>query len=135
MLSSLSSLNLSLEFIDCAHCIELSKGYPRIWHRFATQEQRTILYAISRGECHYCGTSIKPNNFHADHKTPWKYSHNSDLSNLVASCYKCNIAKDTLSYARFNELLAEKGLRWRDRKYYATKTHYARKSNPNSVYA
>jgi hypothetical protein len=42
MLSSLSSLNLSLEFIDCAHCIELSKGYPRIWHRFATQEQRTI---------------------------------------------------------------------------------------------
>jgi hypothetical protein len=120
------------EFTDCPNCFTLSEGCKKVWNRRATPEQRTILFADSEGYCHYCDDEISFDSFHADHVRPWAYSHNSDLTNLVAACYKCNIAKHTLSYERYTELLAEKGIQWRNRKYYMTSQNF-QKPQPQLV--
>ena len=109
-----------LEFVDCKNCSSLSSDIKKVWHRRATAEQRSAIYNRENGHCHYCKADIEFNSFHADHKNPWFRSHNSDLTNLVAACYKCNIAKHTLSYDRYKELLSQKGIKWRNQKYYMT---------------
>jgi hypothetical protein len=117
------------EFSGCGNCYVLSKESKKQWHRRATPEQRTVIYAQENGHCHYCKAEISFQSFHADHKSPWVYSQNTDLSNLVAACYKCNIAKHTLSYDRYIQLLSEKGLNWRNRKYYMTSQSFRRPQN------
>lgn len=115
---------VAMEFINCPHCIELSQGYTRQWPRRATPEQRAIIYYRDGGRCHYCKAVLDPNSFHADHKIAWLYSRNTDLSNLVAACRMCNIAKHTLSYDRYKRLLTQNGIGWRNRKYFATYNKY-----------
>ena len=93
--------------------------------RSATDLQRRYVYGRDNGKCHYCHVSLQYNNFHVDHKQPWSKGGPTKLSNLVASCYICNIAKNDMDYHRYINLLEEKGLAWRRKRYFGVKSSFA----------
>jgi len=92
--------------------------------RQATHSQRRLLYIRDRGKCHYCDTVLKTSEFHADHKLAWSRGGETELVNLVVSCRMCNVAKHTMSYDRFKNLLEDKGLGWRRRRFFAIINFY-----------
>jgi hypothetical protein len=83
--------------------------------RFASEEQREIIYDRDGGKCHYCDREVSRKGFVADHKKAWKSGGQTTVDNLLCACYACNLAKFTMDYDEFVEKLAANGLEWRDR--------------------
>ncbi len=94
--------------------------------RRATKAQRTEVYLREDCKCHYCGITLSYKSFHVDHIVPWSKGGRTQLDNLVASCYMCNIAKSDIDYQKFKILLSIKGLDWRRRFCYANKAKFAK---------
>jgi len=57
-----------------------------------SKKYRALLYLNAKGKCEYCG-NLLVEGWHVDHKFPWKYGGKTILSNLKASCQKCNLKK------------------------------------------
>lgn len=93
-------------------------------NRYATPFQRCIIYVLDQGKCHYCHIPIYLETFHADHVVPWFKSHDTSLSNLVASCWLCNKSKGVMDYDRFIYKLATKDAGWRRRRHFAIRQSY-----------
>lgn len=83
--------------------------------RQATSKQRKEVFSRSRGRCGYCSRRIYETTFHCDHRIPWHAGGKTVLSNLIASCRKCNLAKGVRTEAEFRFLLDLYGLTWRDK--------------------
>jgi 5-methylcytosine-specific restriction endonuclease McrA len=93
--------------------------------RFATPEQRTFVYFRDDAKCHYCGTDISFNSFHADHIYPFSKGGKTNINNLVASCYMCNVAKHTMDYDKFKQNISQKDIDWRRKRFFAVKSNFA----------
>jgi 5-methylcytosine-specific restriction endonuclease McrA len=93
--------------------------------RFATSSQRSFIYSREGGRCHYCQQAINAKGFHADHVQPWSRGGKTETSNLVASCYMCNVAKHTMAYEVFKNNVAKKGLAWRRKRYFAVRSNFS----------
>lgn len=98
---------------------------PEIIQRYANRLQREQVYKIDNGNCHYCCIKLNIQDFHVDHKLPYSKGGRTESSNLVASCYMCNVAKHTMSYDSFKKSLEVRGLNWRRRRYFAIKARFS----------
>jgi hypothetical protein len=83
-------------------------------NRYASPEQRLIVFRREEGHCHYCSVVVSFNGFQADHKTPYSKGGETALDNLVCACYSCNKAKFAMDYDEFVEKLASEGIEWRN---------------------
>jgi 5-methylcytosine-specific restriction endonuclease McrA len=92
--------------------------------RFATLAQKEFIYYREGGMCHYCKQPIQAKGFHADHIQPWSKGGKTEISNLVASCYMCNIAKHTMEYDLFKMKISKNGLGWRRKRYFAVRSNF-----------
>ncbi len=93
--------------------------------RYANSLQRTEVYNLDKGSCHYCGIELSVKGFHVDHKIPFSKGGKTELNNLVASCYMCNGAKHTMNYRKFKYCLKQNGVDWRRRRYFAIKASFS----------
>ena len=57
---------------------------------------REAVWHKSGGRCHYCHTSLRKDNWHADHYVPVAQGGRTVLSNGVASCPSCNLSKGAM---------------------------------------
>ena len=55
-------------------------------------DSRIALYLWADGKCQMCGKPLG-DSWHADHKTPWVVSHNTNLFEMQALCAGCNTRK------------------------------------------
>lgn len=85
--------------------------------RRATPEQRRKVFDRSLGRCSYCRVKIRWKTFHVDHRVPYAAGGKTILSNLLAACRKCNIAKGVRTETEFRFLLSVGGEEWRDHEY------------------
>jgi len=60
--------------------------------RTATKHQRLALWRASGGVCVICGTALDES-FEADHRTPWKVTHTTNVHEMQALCGPCNRKK------------------------------------------
>ena len=56
-------------------------------------EQREILFRLSKGVCQSCEKDIDKNSFHADHVIPHSIGGKTSIANGQALCAECNLAK------------------------------------------
>jgi 5-methylcytosine-specific restriction endonuclease McrA len=54
---------------------------------------REPVWNKTKGICWYCGDEISPFKFHIDHVTPRALEGSDDITNLVPTCRRCNVAK------------------------------------------
>lgn len=54
--------------------------------------QRVALFLAARGECSRCGKPLEPG-WHADHITPFRLTHVTDVADGQALCPACNLEK------------------------------------------
>src|ERR1700744_9558 len=72
---------------------------PNRGPRFATTDQRTIVWRKSGGRCAHCGRKcvrsykVLPNRGEIDHIVPWSWGGQTTLNNLQLLCHTCNMAK------------------------------------------
>lgn len=57
-----------------------------------TKKQKQALYWLAKGRCENCGKQL-PDDWHADHITPWSTGGTTDISNGQALCPECNLKK------------------------------------------
>lgn len=57
-----------------------------------SKKLRTLLYYSQNGKCAMCGRDL-PENWHADHITPWSKSHRTNVHEMQALCPECNEKK------------------------------------------
>lgn len=83
---------LTPSFIDgCPNCFEfvLPDGHVATW-----REARAIVWDNSDGYCYHCGVAIHPiRDFEVDHLHPRSKGGDNEITNLVASCSRCNRSK------------------------------------------
>lgn len=80
-------------------------------------DQRRKVWKRAKGICSYCSAEIDEKSFHVDHRHPWSAGGKTVLTNLLACCKRCNIAKGVRTEAEFRYLLANGGISWRDREF------------------
>ena len=54
------------------------------------------LVPLQNNKCFYRRIAITKKSAHIDHVTPWSFSHDDGLDNLVAACAACNLNKSAL---------------------------------------
>lgn len=70
-------------------------------------ENRRAVWHLDQGRCRYCGRATSSRRlgwerrFTVDHRVPLSRGGTSILSNLVCSCWACNVLKDNLTEAEF----------------------------------
>lgn len=73
------------------------RQYSRIRGSFARSSlslaKRKAVYERDDATCGYCGSYITWAEYHCDHVEPVAKGGSSDLSNLRASCWRCNLSK------------------------------------------
>lgn len=55
--------------------------------------ERVLLFRRANGRCALCGKPIHIRQFHADHIIPFSVTGRTVLSELQATCAKCNLDK------------------------------------------
>jgi len=70
---------------------------------------RFIIFNRDRFQCAYCGrTSYRDGTeLHVDHIHPRLFGGESVASNLITSCIRCNLEKNTDMLFNINDMLAE----------------------------
>lgn len=91
----------------CGFCgSPVSDGYHVIYPRRGIgPAMRRRVFAASSGLCAYCGATLDPNRWHADHVVPWSRGGPTEEGNLVASCPPCNMAKHDYTGEEWTALL------------------------------
>jgi len=76
-----------------------------IWHNFRkahkpspNKEYRELLFWLYDGKCAYCSKKLK-GGWHADHMLAYHYGGKTIITNMCASCPKCNMDKSTDDWA------------------------------------
>lgn len=73
--------------------------------------RRREVYAKSNGICAYCRRPLKmAGAWHVEHAQPKALGGSDDLSNLVASCVPCNLAKRDRTAIEFTTSLLTRGI-------------------------
>lgn len=76
-----------------------------------TKEEIAELFQIQEGLCYFCGEEIavgmSANRLHIDHYDPIAYGGKNDVTNLVLTCARCNLAKGA-THGDYFERLARK---------------------------
>ncbi|MFJ7977104.1 HNH endonuclease [Peribacillus sp. NPDC096379] len=69
-----------------------------------------LLSSLYKGNCFYCGKSIKKKQLaHADHFIPWSFVQADQIWNLVIACKSCNLSKnDKLAEDRYLSSLIDR---------------------------
>ena len=71
--------------------------YSRIKGSFARTSlslaKRRAVYARDNRRCTYCKIDIEWSEYHCDHVEPVSKGGSDDMSNLRASCWRCNLSK------------------------------------------
>lgn len=98
-----------------------------------TSDARQQVWDKGGGNCHYCNVRIMTAWFHVDHKVPKCKGGTNDLSNLLATCRKCNVAKGVRTYEDFVNLLKRDGLKWRDTEYRLQSASFATKGDLSRI--
>ncbi len=64
------------------------------------------MHAAQRGLCYFCGTLIElgSKTLHADHYLPIAMGGRNDLDNIVLTCSKCNLQKNSIEGERFDAI-------------------------------
>lgn len=75
--------------------------------RFANSTERWMAYALTDGLCAICGSSLI-DSFHVDHRQPFSKGGETELSNLQATCPKCNLSKGA-SMPTYHDFLSVSG--------------------------
>jgi 5-methylcytosine-specific restriction endonuclease McrA len=57
------------------------------------RRRRRLAWLVQSGRCFYCDCELKTTAFTMDHVVPRDCGGGSVLTNLVASCYRCNHEK------------------------------------------
>lgn len=57
-----------------------------------SKKLRALLYYAQGGKCAKCGCEL-PDDWHADHVTPWVVSQRTNVHDMQALCPKCNLEK------------------------------------------
>lgn len=71
---------------------------PEAQARRHVSKRRRTVYEDSGGICHYCRVPLELEGaWHVEHQMPRALGGTDDLSNLVASCVKCNLEKGDLT--------------------------------------
>lgn len=65
-----------------------------------TKEQIRVLYAVQKGRCVYCKTSLE-GGFHRDHVMPLILGGKNEISNIQLLCVSCNLQKNKLHPVEF----------------------------------
>jgi 5-methylcytosine-specific restriction enzyme A len=60
---------------------------------------------VSRGICHYCGKTFKPDDLTMDHIIPLSRGGRSEKLNIVPACKECNNKKKYLLPSEWEEYL------------------------------
>jgi 5-methylcytosine-specific restriction endonuclease McrA len=60
--------------------------------RRATKNQRIDLWLAANGQCRECGKPLD-RSFHADHITPFRITHDTNVHDMQALCQRCNLTK------------------------------------------
>lgn len=63
------------------------------------------VYLKTDGHCAYCGESLEDTKWHVEHMMPKSRGGDSDLSNLLPACEKCNLRKHARTVAEFREYI------------------------------
>ena len=66
---------------------------PTRKRRRLTKLERVLLHRWAKGHCRICGEPIAIRAFHADHIVPFSLTGRTVLSELQATCPKCNLKK------------------------------------------
>lgn len=80
------------------------------------REVKEAVYAKTNGLCWYCGYEVsdKPESHFSraniDHVVPVSKGGTDDLTNLVPSCFQCNITKGTQTLEEFRKEESEKAI-------------------------
>ena len=57
-----------------------------------SRKLRALLYYAANGKCQMCGCDL-PDDWHADHITPWSKTRRTNVFELQALCPTCNLRK------------------------------------------
>lgn len=57
-----------------------------------SKKLRALLYYAQGGKCAKCGCDL-PDDWHADHKTPWAVTKRTNVHDMQALCPRCNLQK------------------------------------------
>jgi 5-methylcytosine-specific restriction endonuclease McrA len=68
--------------------------------RCASKSQRVALFILEDGKCAICGEDLPPEQFDADHITPWINEGKTELWNLQPLCLKCHLKKSRAQASR-----------------------------------
>jgi 5-methylcytosine-specific restriction endonuclease McrA len=72
---------------------------PSVRQRFATPEQKRLVFRRDGGRCRHCGRQVirtrhpVPEQASFDHVEPWSWGGPTTMSNLQLLCRECNTAK------------------------------------------
>lgn len=66
-----------------------------------SKKEIDAIYKQQKGKCWWCGKSVKKE-WHIDHRIPLSKGGTNDASNLVISCPKCNLRKNSKLPHEFN---------------------------------
>lgn len=83
---------------------ELDKGAPPIRSRAGrpVSRRRRDIFQKCSGKCHYCGTVLTLDGaWHIEHMMPRALDGTDDITNLVAACVPCNLAKSDSTAIEF----------------------------------
>lgn len=67
--------------------------------RYASQDQKRIIFARYHGRCAHCGRKCTrtrqpvPNQANVDHIVPYSWGGKTELSNMQLLCRQCNLSK------------------------------------------
>lgn len=70
---------------------------PAVIRMAVSKSVRASVFERSNGVCSYCGISLDPRKWCADHVIPVKKGGSSELANLAAACVTCNAQKGSKS--------------------------------------
>jgi 5-methylcytosine-specific restriction endonuclease McrA len=54
---------------------------------------RYALWRAADGKCQLCGRDLDPDDWHADHITPWSKTGRTNVHEMQALCPHCNLKK------------------------------------------
>lgn len=81
---------------------ELSVPRPLVVKEKPISKRRREIFAKSNGRCHYCAAPLLLDGvWHIEHMLPRALGGLDDLSNLVAACRDCNLAKSDRTALEF----------------------------------
>lgn len=83
---------------------ELDKGAPAIRSRPGrpVSKRRRDIFQKCSGKCHYCDTVLTLDGaWHIEHMMPRALDGSDDITNLVAACVPCNLAKSDSTAIEF----------------------------------